>query len=114
MKRASHHYADYLLWISRVTFVLLLLAFAVLLAEALGLFGESPGDLITAWRSGESPYWVDEPDPVAWVIILPPLIPLVGAFYLSVVFRRFRRYGFAVIALLQGVVLLGASLFFFL
>jgi hypothetical protein len=114
VKRPSDHYADYLLLISRLTFVVLAIAFVVLLAGALGLFGDPFDNLIEVWKSGKSPFWMDGLHPVAWAIILPPLIPLIGSLYLFVVFCRFRRYRPAVLALLQGMVLLGASLFFFL
>ena len=114
MKRPSHHYADYLLLISRLTFVALALAFVVLLAGGLGLFGDPLENLIELWKSGRSPFWTEGRYPVAWAMILPPLIPLIGSLYLSVVFCRFRRYRLALLALLQGIVLVGASLFFFL
>lgn len=114
MKRPSHHYADYLHLISRITFLVLALAFLALLINAFGLLGEPLENLVEAWESGRSPFWTEGAHPVAWTILLPPLIPLVGSFYLAVVFARFRQYRFGVLALLQGMVISGATLFFFL
>lgn len=111
MKRPSHHYADYLAAISRVAFALLLLAFLWALADAFGFVGEPKGSLVESWREGNSPFWTEEIHPSALALLIPPLIPLLGAFYLAVVFARHQRPLFSLLALLQGVVLTGASLF---
>ena len=113
MKRPSHHYADYLTAISRIAFALLLLALLWALADALGFVGAPMERLIEGWREGRSPFWTAGLHPSALALLIPPLIPLLGAFYLSVVFARYRRPLFSLLALLQGIVLSGASLVFF-
>jgi hypothetical protein len=112
MKRPSHHYADYLSSISYVAFILLFLALLWALADAVGILGDPMGRLIEGWREGRSPFWSDGVHPAAWALLIPPLIPLLGALYLSVVYARHRRPLYSFLALLQGVVLTGASLFF--
>ena len=112
MKQPRHHYADYLSAISHLTFVLLFLAFAWALADAIGLLGGPMGELIEGWREGRSPFWTSGTHPAAWALLVPPIIPLLGAFYLTVVFARYRRPLFSLLALLQGFVLSGAALFF--
>lgn len=112
MKRPSHHYADYLSAISYVAFVLLFLAFAWALGDAVGVFGEPMVRLIDGWQDGRSPFWFSGVHPAAWALLVPPMIPLLGAFYLATVYARHRRPFFSLLAILQGLVLSGASLFF--
>ena len=112
MKRPSHHYADYLSYISYLAFGLLFLALAWTFGDALGIFGEPMARLIGGWRDGRSPFWSPGVHPAAWALLVPPTIPLLGAFYLAVVYARHRKSLFSVLAILQGVVLSGASLFF--
>lgn len=114
MTRPSHYYASFVRVVFRIALISLGVVFLWLLLDATGVVGQPRENLTVGWSAGESPFWEPTADPAAWIMLLPPLIPLLGALYLGGVYLWFRRPRYAVLAFLQAAVLIGASLFLFL